>query len=60
LYVIDSSTHTGRLGLESDIAGTALFLSSAAGAFVTGTVLPLDGGLSLQSAASMDKIKSKI
>ena len=34
-----------RLGTEDDIAGAALFLCSRAGAFVTGHVLPLDGGL---------------
>mmetsp|Transcript_15619 Transcript_15619/g.21590 ORF Transcript_15619/g.21590 Transcript_15619/m.21590 type:complete len:286 (-) Transcript_15619:112-969(-) len=34
----------GRIGRESDMAGLVLFLSSVAGAFVTGAVIPLDGG----------------
>jgi len=33
-----------RLGQPEDIAGLALFLSSKAGAYVTGAVIPLDGG----------------
>jgi NAD(P)-dependent dehydrogenase (short-subunit alcohol dehydrogenase family) len=33
-----------RIGQASDIAGTAIFLASAAGAYVTGAVIPLDGG----------------
>ena len=36
----------GRLGSAQDIAGMCVFLSSPAGAYVTGTELPLDGGLS--------------
>lgn len=36
----------GRIGHPDDAAGAALFLSSRAGAYVTGTVLPLDGGMS--------------
>lgn len=35
-----------RTGLASDAAGTAIFLSSAASAYITGAVIPLDGGFS--------------
>lgn len=35
----------GRLGTASDITGAVLFLSSRAGAYVTGAILPVDGGL---------------
>jgi NAD(P)-dependent dehydrogenase (short-subunit alcohol dehydrogenase family) len=35
----------GRVGAPDDIAGAVLFLSSRASAYVTGAVLPLDGGL---------------
>lgn len=36
----------GRLGTPEDIGGLCLFLASRAGAYVTGALLPLDGGLS--------------
>jgi NAD(P)-dependent dehydrogenase (short-subunit alcohol dehydrogenase family) len=36
-----------RTGSAADIAGLALFLSSRAGAYVTGAVIPLDGGSSV-------------
>jgi len=35
----------GRVGLPSDIAGTAIFLASAAGAFIVGDTIVCDGGL---------------
>ncbi|MCB1248055.1 MAG: SDR family oxidoreductase [Acidimicrobiales bacterium] len=35
----------GRVGSPEDVAGTALFLASRAGAFVNGEVLALDGGM---------------
>jgi len=33
-----------RLGTPEDMAGTVIYLSSRAGAYVTGTVIPVDGG----------------
>lgn len=41
-------THTpmGRFGQPDDIVGTALWLLSPASAFVTGVVVPVDGGFS--------------
>lgn len=36
----------GRIGVPSDMAGTAIFLASRAGAYLNGTVIPVDGGLS--------------
>ncbi|WPG38908.1 glucose 1-dehydrogenase [Variovorax sp. EBFNA2] len=37
----------GRWGQPSDIAGTAVFLASAASDYVTGTAIPVDGGFSI-------------
>ena len=34
-----------RIGRPEDMAGPAIFLSSKAGAFLTGTVIPVDGGI---------------
>jgi NAD(P)-dependent dehydrogenase (short-subunit alcohol dehydrogenase family) len=42
---IESSIPLGRAGTTDDIAGLTIFLSSRAGAYLTGTVIPLDGGL---------------
>jgi NAD(P)-dependent dehydrogenase (short-subunit alcohol dehydrogenase family) len=33
-----------RMGAPADMAGAALYLASPAGAWVTGIVLPVDGG----------------
>lgn len=35
-----------RLGEPDDMAGTAIFLSSRASAYITGAVIPVDGGIS--------------
>jgi NAD(P)-dependent dehydrogenase (short-subunit alcohol dehydrogenase family) len=44
----------GRIGEPSDIAGTAIYLSSRAGAFVTGSVIAVDGGLLLAYTTGRD------
>lgn len=39
-----ASVPLGRLGLPAEIKGLALLLASPAGSFITGTVIPIDGG----------------
>jgi len=36
-----------RIGRPDDMAGVAIFLASRAGAYLTGTIIPVDGGVSL-------------
>jgi NAD(P)-dependent dehydrogenase (short-subunit alcohol dehydrogenase family) len=43
---IRRSVPLGRIGEPSDMAGTAIFLASRAGRYLTGAVIPVDGGLS--------------
>lgn len=44
--VIISSCPLGRIGEPEDMAGIAIYLVSRAGAYVTGAVIPVDGGIS--------------
>jgi NAD(P)-dependent dehydrogenase (short-subunit alcohol dehydrogenase family) len=42
---IEAAVPLGRIGRPDDVAGLALFLASRAGEYVTGAVIPLDGGI---------------
>ncbi|HEX3771985.1 MAG TPA: SDR family oxidoreductase [Polyangiaceae bacterium] len=35
----------GRIGVDADMAGIAVFLASRAAAYITGAVIPVDGGI---------------
>ena len=43
---VASSVPRRRIGTAEDVAGTVIFLASRAGAFTTGAVVPVDGGIS--------------
>jgi NAD(P)-dependent dehydrogenase (short-subunit alcohol dehydrogenase family) len=47
--VIKAQCPLGRIGEPDDMAGTAIFLASRAGAYLTGAVIPVDGGISTTS-----------
>lgn len=44
---VTARTPLGRWGEPGDIAGTALFLASPLAGFITGAVIPVDGGYSI-------------
>jgi NAD(P)-dependent dehydrogenase (short-subunit alcohol dehydrogenase family) len=41
----------GRLAEPDDIAGALVYLTARAGAYVTGAVIPVDGGLAIPTWA---------
>ncbi|HEX6340957.1 SDR family oxidoreductase [Umezawaea sp.] len=41
-----------RIGRDDDMAGIAVFLASRAGAYLTGTVIPVDGGIATTASGT--------
>lgn len=46
---VGKSVPLGRIGSPSDIAGAALYLCGKGGSYITGAILPLDGGIHVQT-----------
>lgn len=52
---VSSGVPLGRIGAPDDVAGAALYLCSRAGSYVTGAILPIDGGMSVQHGIRLFK-----
>jgi NAD(P)-dependent dehydrogenase (short-subunit alcohol dehydrogenase family) len=46
---LEAQIPRGHVGQGDDVAGVAIFLASRAGAYLTGAVIPVDGGLALRN-----------
>ena len=44
---VEAQVPLGRIGHPDDVAGAAIYLSSRAGRYLTGVVLPIDGGITI-------------
>ncbi len=49
---IAASSPLGRIGRDDDMAGVAVFLASRAGAYLTGTIIPVDGGIATTASGT--------
>jgi NAD(P)-dependent dehydrogenase (short-subunit alcohol dehydrogenase family) len=45
--MVESMVPRGRTGTPEDVAGAAIYLASRAGAYLTGSVIPVEGGLAI-------------
>jgi NAD(P)-dependent dehydrogenase (short-subunit alcohol dehydrogenase family) len=52
---VGANVPLGRIGAPDDIAGATLYLCGRAGAYVTGAILPIDGGQSVQHGMTLFK-----
>ncbi len=52
---VGSHVPLGRIGVPDDIAGATLYLCGRAGRYVTGAILPIDGGQSVQHGLTLFK-----
>jgi NAD(P)-dependent dehydrogenase (short-subunit alcohol dehydrogenase family) len=52
-HSVAASVPLGRLGTKQDVANLVLFLSSPCAAYITGAVIPVDGGWSTNGAGGL-------
>jgi NAD(P)-dependent dehydrogenase (short-subunit alcohol dehydrogenase family) len=50
---VGATVPLGRIGAPEDIAAATLYLCGKGGSYVTGAILPIDGGVHVQSAHSL-------
>ncbi len=48
--MVADRTPMGRLGTEADVIETIMFLTSEESSYISGTTIPLDGGLAARRA----------
>jgi len=53
--IVSAGVPLGRIGTPEDVAGAAIYLCSRAGSYITGAILPIDGGMSVQHGISLFK-----
>lgn len=53
--IVGRGVPLGRIGSPNDIAGATLYLCSKAGAYISGAILPLDGGMSAHDSNRLFK-----
>jgi len=53
--IVGERVPLGRIGSPDDIAGATLYLCGRAGSYVTGAILPIDGGQSVQHGMRLFK-----
>lgn len=53
LRAMEESVPLGRMGTTQDVADLALFLASAQASYITGTIIPVDGGSSLHGGRKL-------
>jgi NAD(P)-dependent dehydrogenase (short-subunit alcohol dehydrogenase family) len=51
---------TGRGGIPEDMAGAAIFLASPASRWITGVILPVDGGVTINVKPFVASQKAKL
>jgi NAD(P)-dependent dehydrogenase (short-subunit alcohol dehydrogenase family) len=50
---VGANVPIGRVGSPEDIAGATLFLCGRGGAYTSGAIIPLDGGMNVQGPSNL-------